>query len=229
MSAEAGTLARDEPTRVVVLSGASASGKSRLLNGVLNISRASGVLSDMHVAKRYTTRATRENESLTVENEFLDRQAFLAAVADDDIDVSWSRPISPVMHNMYGFALRHEMRAGGLLVLSANNYLNWTEIPLLRKLREAGQLIVVRVYASEETRAQRLRQRRPPVADPELTFRLNDVPDESLPPADHVIPNDPVFQAFAEWDFARVLTMFRSSLRVKPMLEAATYEPGGVS
>jgi len=231
MSADVGTFAccGCTPTGVVVLSGASASGKSRLLRGVLSISRTSGVLSDIRVPKRYTTRATRENESLTVENEFLGRQAFLAAVAAGEIDVSWRRSISPTTENLYGFALKREIDAGGLIVLSANNYLKWLEVPLLRELRDAGQLIAVRVYASEETRARRLQQRRPPVEDPELSFRLNDVPEGALPPADHVIPNDPFFQAFAAWDFARVMTMFRSSMSIKPVIEAATYQPGGVA
>jgi ribose 1,5-bisphosphokinase PhnN len=203
----------------VLVTGASAAGKSRLLDGVVRISRDSGVLTDVRVADRFTTRRVRAKETHPSENRFLARDAFNRGVSSGTINVSWSRPISQVAENHYGFALGSEMLGDGLVVLSANNYLRWPEHEPLRDLRRAGRLIVVRIWASPATRLARLRGRRPPLEGPELELRMRDVPPDELPPADYVIPNDPAFQALAEWEFVRLLTSFRFAMRSPTGLE----------
>ena len=77
--------------------------------------------------------------------------------------------------------------------------------------------MVVRVYASEQTRRARLAARRPPLTEPELTSRMSDVSPELLPPADHVVPNDPHFQELAEWNLLQLFTSFRFGVGGEPL------------
>lgn len=197
----------------VLIIGASASGKSRLVDGAIRISRESGVLTDVRVAKRFTTRRARASETLPIENRFLAPDVFDNGVSRGVIDVSWRRPVSMTAENHYGFSLGSELLGDGLVILSANNYLRWSEHEPLCELRRAGRLIVIRVWASPATRLARLRERQPALEPSELELRMRDVPADQLPLADYVIPNDPAFQAAAEWELVRVLTSFRFSLR----------------
>lgn len=191
----------------VLVNGASASGKSRLIAGIEAISRDAGVLREVVLAKRYTTREARENESLPSENCHMDPMQFEAADGDL-LDVTWRRKISPHRDIRYGFALRREITAGGIVILSGNNYLDWTEQPVLRGLRLEGRLMVVRVWATDSTRRARLAARKPSLSEEELTSRMGDLPPSLLPPADHVIPNDEQFEPFAQWEFMRLAANF---------------------
>lgn len=193
---------------VMLVNGASASGKSRLIAGIQSISYDSGVLREFCVAQRYTTRKARENESLPSENRHMSDEQFGAAVQSGLLDVNWCRGLSADQEIRYGFALQRELSAGGIVVLSANNYLDWTTQPLLQALRGEQRLMVVRVLASESTRLSRLASRQPPPDPDELASRMKDLPPQLLPPADHVIPNDLQFQPFAEWEFMRLATGF---------------------
>lgn len=206
------------PSGAVLLVGASASGKSLLLNQALAIADHTAVLDDVRVARRFTTRAPREKESLTIENRFLDRQTFEEGVAAGLIDVSWRRGLAQGEENRYGFGLGAELLGEGLVILSGNNYLRWYEDPMLARLRTEGRLMIIRIHASEATRLGRLRDRRPALNDAELEARMADVPPDRLPPADHVIPNDPIFQASAAWLFVQLLAMFRFSLLSPPQI-----------
>jgi dephospho-CoA kinase len=76
-------------------------------------------------------------------------------------------------------------------------------------LRKSNRLVVVRVVASDATRARRLAKRRPPVSQEELAFRLRDLPANALPAADYVICNDEEQQVFAEWEFCRLLSLLK--------------------
>lgn len=196
---------------VVLVCGASASGKSRLINGSLIAARNSGVLPGMRIIPRYTTRAARERESLPGENSHLSHEAFENCVSNGTIDVHWRRSIAQGHENRYGFALCDELDRDGMVVLSGNNYLDWSAQPLLAELRAERRLMVVRVWASPETRLDRLDARRPSLTPDELASRMTDVPTGQLPLADHVIPNDLAFQRFAEWEFINLVNSFRFS------------------
>jgi ribose 1,5-bisphosphokinase PhnN len=193
---------------VMLVNGASASGKSRLIAGIQSISRDSGVLREFGVAQRFTTRAARDLESLPSENHHMSAQEFAAAAESGLLDVHWKRSVSASHEIRYGFALRRELAAGGIVVLSANNYLDWTDQPQLTKLRAEGRLMVVRVMASEATRLARLGARRPKPGKEELASRMQDLPPQLLPPADHVIANDLEHQPYAEWEFMRLASSF---------------------
>ena len=125
------------------------------------------------------------------------------------LDVHWRRMICADREIRYGFTVQPELCRGGMVVLSANNYLDWTGQPVLAALREQGRLMVVRVWASRETRRARLRSRHPALVASELASRLDDVPPGALPPADHIVPNDLPFEACAERDLLRRLAAFR--------------------
>lgn len=192
----------------MLVNGASASGKSRLIAGIQSISYDSGVLREFGVAQRYTTRPARDTESLPGENQHMSDEQFEAAVQSGLLDVHWNRGLSVDNEIRYGFALQRELAAGGIVVLSANNYLDWTAQPLLQSLRGEQRLMVVRVMASQATRLSRLTSRQPPPDADELASRMKDLPAQLLPPADHAIPNDLQFQPFAEWEFMRLATSF---------------------
>jgi ribose 1,5-bisphosphokinase PhnN len=196
---------------VVVVNGSSASGKSRLIASVERIAEDAGVLRGVRVAQRTTTRAPREHESRPGENRHLDSEQFHAAVRAGALDVHWKRVISADHQNHYGFALARELPESGLLILPANNYLDWESQPLLMALRGEHRLMVIRVWASLGTRIARLRARRPRITEPELGSRLADLLGYLLPPADHVVPNDPEFEKSAEWEFLRLVAAFRFS------------------
>jgi ribose 1,5-bisphosphokinase PhnN len=195
----------------VVVNGSSASGKSRLIAGVERVARESAVLRGLRCARRTTTRALRDRESLPTENRHLDPAAFELEVQSGSLDVHWRRRLSSGHEIRYGFSLDAERARGGLVILSANNYLDWMAQPLLAGLRDERRLMVVRVWASRETRHLRLRARRPALAAAELGSRLDDLRPASLPPADHVIPNDAEFEPFAEWELLRLLAAFEFS------------------
>jgi ribose 1,5-bisphosphokinase PhnN len=197
---------------VVLINGASASGKSRLIAGVERRAVESGVFKDLRVAKRTTTRAAREAESLPHENLFLDPEDFHAAAQSGALDVHWKREISSNHVNRYGFSIERELDQGGVILLSANNYLQWTRQASLLALRDVGRLMVVRVSASPETRLGRLRARRPRLSDLEVGARMADLPPHLLPPADHVVPNDPEFERVAEWQLLELIAAFRFSV-----------------
>ena len=201
---------------VVLLNGASASGKSRLVAGVQRIAAEAGVLQGVRVAQRSTTRRARERESLPTENRHLKPKEFEKAVASGELDVHWRRAISPEHEIRYGFSLGAELGAGGIVILSTNNYLDWPKQPLLSALRHGRQLMVVRVFASDQTRFARLAARRPPLSPTELASRMADVRSATLPPADHLVPNDTEFQALAEWEFLRLLAAFRFATAPEP-------------
>jgi hypothetical protein len=194
---------------IALVLGASASGKSRLIRRVLEIAHAGGVLRDVRCAQRFTTRATRVAESLPGENEFLESEEFRRRVSCGEIDIDWSRQVTADRANWYGFSLGPQLDLPGLVLLSANNYLDWEANPLLSELRVEGRLVVVRVYAARETREARLRERRPPLADDEFDSRISDVPRELLPSADYLIPNDPQFEHSSAWEFLSLLTGVR--------------------
>jgi len=193
----------------VLINGASASGKSRLIAGVEQRASESGVLRDLRIAKRTTTRAVRERETLPGENLFLDNEDFYRATQMGTLDVHWKRQISSDHVNRYGFSLARELDAGGVVILSANNYLDWARQPRLQTLRAEGRLMVVRVCASLDTRLARLRARRPMLSELEIGSRMADLPPYLLPPADHAVPNDPAFETFAEWELLRLIAAFR--------------------
>lgn len=193
---------------VILVNGASAAGKSRLIAGIEGISYDSGVLREFVVAQRFTTRPPRNRESLPSENYHMKEEQFSAAVHSGMLDVHWRRSLSPESEIRYGFALQRELAGGGIVVLSANNYLNWTSQPLLQALRSERRLMVVRVMASQTTRLERLSAREPPPGEEELASRMQDLPPQLLPPADHVIPNDIEHQPYAEWEFMRLASSF---------------------
>jgi ribose 1,5-bisphosphokinase PhnN len=196
---------------VVLVIGPSASGKSRLIAGVERLAAETGVTRGIRIAKRATTRAAREDETLPAENVFLDGEDFQRAAKSGALDVHWKREISREHINRYGFALAREMESGSVLILSANNYLNWERQPPLVALRAEGRLMVVRVCASMETRLARLRARRPKLSDLEIASRMADLPASLLSPADHVVPNDPEFERTSEWEMLRLINAFRFS------------------
>jgi ribose 1,5-bisphosphokinase PhnN len=196
---------------VALLVGASASGKSRLIAAIQQISRESGALTGIRVVQRLTTRAARESESLPGENRYLTSEEFAAGVASGNIDVHWRRPLSENHENRYGFTLAPHLTQNGIVILSGNNYLNWTDDPMLQRLRRHNRLMVVRVWAARETRLARLMTRRPALSERELISRMNDVPVRRLPYADHLIPNDPQFEGTSPWDLLRLLATFRFS------------------
>jgi guanylate kinase len=196
---------------VALLNGASASGKSRLIAGIQRIASQAGVLRDVRIPKRTTTRPPRENESLSTENRYLSASEFEQKVQTGELDVQWRRPISSTLEHRYGFRLAPELKTPGVLILSANNYLDWRAQPLLQALRRQDRLMVVRIFASEETRLDRLQARRPPLSRTELLSRMADVPAHELPPADFAVPNDHAFQELAEWEFLRLLSSFAFS------------------
>ena len=193
---------------VILVNGASAAGKSRLIAGIQTISHDSGVLREFGVAQRFTTRPPRDRESLPSENHHMKEEEFSTAVHSGMLDVHWLRSLSPESEIRYGFALQRELAAGGIVVLSANNYLDWPSQPLLRMLRSERRLMVVRVMASQTTRLERLTIREPRPSDDELASRMQDLPPQLLPPADYVIPNDVEHQPYAEWEFMRLASGF---------------------
>lgn len=193
---------------VVLVNGSSASGKSWLIGRVQRRVRELAVIGDVHCALRATTRPERERESLPSENRHLEPAAFEREVRAGALDVHWRRQISAEREIRYGFSVRAALEHD-IVLLSANNYLDWTAQPLLAALRAQGRLMVVRVWASNETRRARLSARQPPLAPAELRSRLDDVAPKRLPPADHVVPNDRAFEAHAEWDLLRRLSAFR--------------------
>jgi len=197
----------------VLVNGASAAGKSRLIRDLGRITTESGVLRDIRIAQRATTRAAREAESLPEENQFLDGEAFYEATQNGALDVHWQRAISRDHINRYGFSMARELDGGGVVILSANNYLDWTKQAPLMQLRSEGRLMVVRVCASLETRLARLHARRPSLTPDEIGSRMADLPHYLLPPADHVVPNDPQFEGSASWELLRLVTAFRFSSR----------------
>lgn len=79
---------------------------------------------------------------------------------------------------------------------------------MLVQLREQGRLLLLRVFASLETRLMRLTQRRPPLSTEELDARMADIPPSELPPVDFVICNDPPFEQSSAWQFLEILNMF---------------------
>lgn len=194
---------------VVLVQGSSASGKSRLIDGVNRIIRETGLELEVEFPKRYTTRAPREAETYSGENVHLSEEAFRSDVRLGRIDVFWRRSTGQRRENLYGFGLGAHLGSGRRVILSANNYLSWNEHDLLLCLRRVGRLVVVRVVASDATRARRLAARRPPISKEELEFRMRDVPPESLPAADYIIPNDEQQQPFAEWEFCRLLSLLK--------------------
>lgn len=194
---------------VVLVNGASASGKSRLLAGVQRIALDSGVLRDVRVAKRTTTRKARDAESLPTENHYVDEESFEETVQAGVLDVHWRRTISAAQQNRYGFALASELERDGVVLVSGNDYLDWTTQPVLSALRRQRRLMVVRVWASHETRLARLTARRPALSQVELKSRMAGVRADLLPLADHVVPNNPEFQTLAEWEFLRLIAAFR--------------------
>lgn len=203
----------------VLINGASASGKSRLIAGLGRRAGESGVLRDLRIAKRTTTRAARDDESLPSENLFLDGEDFYRAAQAGVLDVHWKRPISADHVNRYGFSLAREFDSGGVVILSANNYLDWTRQAPLQALRAEGSLMVIRICASLDTRLSRLRGRRPSLSQSEIGSRMADVPAHLLPPADHVVPNDPAFETFAEWELLRLVATFRFTCVLQDPLE----------
>jgi ribose 1,5-bisphosphokinase PhnN len=196
---------------VVLVNGASASGKSRLIAGVERLANETGVMRGVRIAKRTTTRAAREQETLPNENLFLDPEDFHLATQAGALDVHWKREISRDHVNRYGFAIARELDRGSVLILSANNYLDWEKQQPLQTLRAENRLMVVRVCASVETRLGRLRGRRPKLSDLEIASRMADLPAHLLPPADHVVPNDPEFELTAEWEMLHLISAFRFS------------------
>ncbi|MBL0003085.1 MAG: hypothetical protein IPP00_03550 [Actinomycetales bacterium] len=168
---------------IALVLGASASGKSRLIRRVLEIAHAGGVLRDVRCAQRFTTRATRVAESLPGENEFLESEEFRRRVSCGEIDIDWSRQVTADRANWYGFSLGPQLDLPGLVLLSANNYLDWEANPLLSELRVEGRLVVVRVYAARETREARLRERRPlsPTTSSTRGFRTSRVSCSQVP------------------------------------------------
>jgi ribose 1,5-bisphosphokinase PhnN len=190
---------------VVVVNGSSATGKSRLIAGVERIAADAGVLRGVGVARRATTGRPRELESRLGGERHLNDEQFEAAVRSGALDVHWMRAISADCQIRYGFALARALPESGLLILPANNYLDWTRQPSLMALRAERRLIVIRMWASLDTRAMRLRARRPSLTQLELVSRLADLPDKLLPPADHVVPNGPEFESSAEWEFLRLV------------------------
>jgi ribose 1,5-bisphosphokinase PhnN len=213
---------------LVVVNGASASGKSWLIGRVRQRADELAVLGDLRCAWRATTRVPRHRESLPSENRYLDPAAFELEVKSGTLDVHWHRRISAEQEIRYGFAARAELTRGSVVVLSANNYLDWPAQPVLAELREQGRLMVVRVWASRETRQARLHARRPSLPAVELTSRLDDVTSDALPPADYVVPNDRPFEARAEWDLLRRLTAFCFSSPRRSWLEGHTPTLGSV-
>jgi ribose 1,5-bisphosphokinase PhnN len=191
---------------LVLVNGSSGSGKSWLIGRVERRARELAVLHGLRCATRATTRAPRERESLPAENRYLDPTAFELEAGSGAFDVHWRRLIGADHEIRYGFAVGAELGRGGVIVLSANNYLDWTAQPVLAALRREGRLTVVRVWASRETRRTRLCARQPGLAGSELAARLDDLPAHALPPADHVVPNDRPFEAHAEWDLLRWLS-----------------------
>lgn len=194
---------------VVLVQGSSASGKSRLVSGVNRIVRETGLDLEVEFAKRYTTRAPRDAETFAAENVYLSKKAFQSYVREDRIDVFWRRSTGEKSENFYGFGLADHLRSNSRVILSANNYLRWNDHDLLASLRKFNRLVVVRVVASDATRARRLATRRPPLSQEELAFRLRDLPAEVLPAADYVICNDEALQLFAEWEFCRLLSLLK--------------------
>ena len=160
-------------------------------------------------SRRDRRRVPPDAESLPTENQFLSSKQFEMDVQAGLIDVHWRRPIAEDHVNRYGFSLAPELTHGGVVVLSGNNYLEWRDQPLLVSLRDAGRLMVVRVHATVETRLARLLARRPALSDPEIASRMLDVPGSTLPSADHVVPNDPLFERTAEWELVRLIAAFR--------------------
>lgn len=206
---------------VVLVNGSSASGKSTLIGCAERRSRELAVVGGLRCALRATTRPARDSESLPAENRYLDPAAFEREARAGALDVHWRRALGGGRELRYGFSAAAELEGGGVVLLSANNYLDWTAQPLLRELRAEGRLLVVRVWASRETRAARLAARTPALSATELASRLDDVPAALLPPADHVVPNDRHLEAHAEWDLLRRLAAFRFSAPVTAAAMAA--------
>jgi len=190
---------------VVLVNGPSAAGKSWLVAAVSREARRLDL--DVRCATRATTRARRERETLPGENRYLEPAEFAFEARTGALDVHWRRPLSAGRELRYGFALADQLEHG-VVVLSANNYLDWAADPLLARLRADGRLLVVRVWAPLPVREARLRNRRPAFDPVELRSRLRDVPEAALPAADHVILNAPPFEAEAEAQLLRLATAF---------------------
>ncbi|HEX4838217.1 MAG TPA: hypothetical protein VFV03_06820 [Solirubrobacteraceae bacterium] len=194
---------------VVLVSGPSASGKSELIAGVERIVAETGVLRGTRVAPRTTTRPVHAPRSVPLSSGTLDLEEFHAAVCSGVLDVHWRRMLEAYMPKRYGFALARELAAGDVVILRANNYLDWRRVPLLTVLRAEGRLMVVRAHASLNTRLTRLRALRPRPEESELAHRFMDLPPELLPPADHVVRTDRPSEQSAAWDLLRLITSFR--------------------
>lgn len=200
---------------VVLVQGSSASGKSRLVSGVNRIVGETGLDLAADFAKRFTTRTPRHAETFSGENDYLNREEFEARVRSGLIDIHWQRPTGALRENLYGFSLAPHLGSNRRVILSANNYLRWEENALLVRLRRANRLVVVRVVAPDATRERRLALRRPPLSPEELAYRMRDVPPGQLPAADYVIPNAEEQQAFAEWEFCKLLSLLKLGIAAR--------------
>lgn len=196
----------------VLITGPTAVGKATLIKRVTMAACANSVLRDLRVAPRATTRALHDREKLSGQSIFMDGEAFYRATQAGSLDVHWRRKVSDINSERYGFSVTREFETGGVLILSANNYLDWTQQPVLQALRSEGRLMVVRIHASPDIRLARLRTWRPPLSDWEIASRMADLPADLLPPADHVVPNDPGFEAAAEWQLLQLITSFSFSM-----------------
>lgn len=195
--------------RVVLITGAPASGKSMAISELAKVASETGVLSDMYVAKRTTTSKAKPGAGLASENLYLDREAFYAATRTGAIDVHWKRTVSPDHVHAYGFSLARELDKGGVVILSANNYLDWTKHEPLQALRAEGRLMVIRIHASVNTRLKRLQDIHPKLSEMELGARMADPPAHLLPPADFVVINDPPASDSSAERLLQLVTAFR--------------------
>jgi ribose 1,5-bisphosphokinase PhnN len=216
-------------TLVVIVNGASGAGKSWFIGRMEERARELPALRGLRYACRSTTRAPRDRESLPSENRYLDPIVFEREAVSGGLDVHWRRTISSGREIRYGFGVAGEIAQGGVVVLSANNYLDWTAQPVLAELRQAERLVVVRVWASRATRRARLSARRPRLGASELSSRLDDVPADALPPVDYVVLNDPPFEAHVESDLLRWLAAVHRRSRRRPVTDAAAPIPAAAT
>ncbi|MDE3076778.1 MAG: hypothetical protein KGJ86_15280 [Chloroflexota bacterium] len=190
--------------RAVIMVGASASGKTTLVNAV-----RSALAADRDLGRQFTvpiriiTRPVRQNDDQG-ENIFVTANQFDMMVSQGSIALRWIRLMEAGRTEAYGFRRCEDDR---IHVYSANNGLIYNEASVKPEGCLSGALIVL-VYCPDQTRKVRLEVRSPDIIvgrPAEASFRLQDRCIGLYPQAHLLMKNFGRYQSTSTCDVVELL------------------------
>lgn len=170
--------------QAIAFVGSSASGKSTLMK---QIRLKSSDLKDITIPNRYITRGIRLDDDFE-ENRHVSTKQFEELVEKGEVGLHWQRKMEGDRIERYGF----EKTAPEKIALYAanNDFFRAIEKRESQQIKDLSKiLLIIGVYAPDEIRKQRLRERSPDIGELEVNYRNGDSSDNIIPHCHLLINN----------------------------------------